>query len=131
MRIYVVYGSSHMAARVIYALQRIPSVRFVGQTRDDAVSISSMRASKPDAVLFVGLRLDAQELRRMLDGIREAKPVPRILLMADHPFTHYAREWKRIGADHVFDTSTEFTTMIDMFRNERIMEDTRSSGGHA
>lgn len=129
MRIFVVYGSSQVAARVIYALQRIPSVRFVGQAHDDDVSIPAIRSSQPDVVMFIGLRLDAQELRRILDGLRQRKPIPRILLMADQPFTQYAREWKRIGADHVFEASTEFTTMIDMFRSERIMADPGSGGG--
>jgi len=37
----------------------------------------------------------------------------------------------RIGADRVFEASTEFQNVIDLFHEDRIMDDPSSEGGLA
>lgn len=123
VRVFVVYGSGQVAARVILELQRVPSVRFVGQSQDDTVTIAAIRSSQPDAVLFVGPHLEALTLRQIFAGLREINPTPRILLMTDYSFVQYKKEGMRMGADHVFETTNEFQGMIDLFREDRITND--------
>ena len=129
MRVFVAYGSSQVAARVIFALQRIPSVRFVGQSRDASGSLSSIRTSKPDVVLLVAIHLEAQSLRRLLEDVREIRPVPKIFLLTAQSCEQYKKEYRRIGADQVFDTSTEFNAMIELFQHGRVMAEQGISGG--
>lgn len=131
MRVFVVYGSSQVAARVILELQGVPSVRFVGQSPDDAVSIDAIRNSRPDAVLFIGPHMDVFTLRQTFAGLRNINPTPRILLMTDYPFVQYKNVCMRIGADRVFETTNEFQGMIDLFRDGRSTDDPGPEGGHA
>lgn len=129
MRVFVAYDSSQVAARVIFALQRIPSVRFVGQSRDPSGSVSSIRTSRPDVVLLVAIHLRSESLRRLLGDVREIRPVPKIFLLTAQPYEQHKKEYRWIGADQVFDTSTEFNAMIDLFQRGRVVAEQSISGG--
>lgn len=129
MRVYLVYSSSQVAARVIRELLTVPAVTFVGQRRAETVACAEIRDSRPDIVLFVGVHLDAVTLRRTLTSLKQMQPVPRVLIMTDYPYPQYRKECLRIGADLVFDTATEFTSMIALFQNERVLGDSTFHGG--
>jgi DNA-binding response OmpR family regulator len=106
MTILVLFGSSHVGARIIHQLSAIDGVTVVEGGHETAESVHLIDAMKPDIVV-----LDAQlgggagiELLRRTKSLQWP---PIVIMTAISPIAQYHRECMKEGADYFFHLPSE------------------------
>jgi DNA-binding NarL/FixJ family response regulator len=92
---------------LVTLLSGIGKVEIVGQARDAAEAIMSIRESKPDVVIL-DVRMPEGTGIDVLRAIHEEKPAPRVIMLTNYPLAQYRKKCLEAGASFFFDKSTEF-----------------------
>ena len=88
-------------------LSGISQVEIVGQARDTAETITSIRESKPDVVIL-DVRMPDGTGIDVLKAIYKDRLVPKTIMLTNYSLAQYREKCLEAGARFFFDKSTEF-----------------------
>jgi len=115
LTILVVYGSRHIAARIIHRLVRCPEVEIVGQACEAGEAISLISLREPRLVIADLSLSDGTGI----DVLRKAKrmAIPPIVIMTSiSSFPQERRECIKNDADHFFQLPDEIVHLEEVIR---------------
>jgi DNA-binding NarL/FixJ family response regulator len=107
VRVFVADDSVLVRERLIALLNGIGNVEIVGQARNAAEAIASIREARPDIVVL-DIRMPDGSGITVLEGLRGEIPAPKVIMLTNYPFAQYRRKCLEAGASFFFDKSTEF-----------------------
>ena len=111
LKVLLVDDSTLIRVRLRRLIANIPRVEIVGEAADGAEGLAYIAATQPDLVI-----LDLQ--MPGLDGLemlrRLGTPRPTVAVLTNYATPAYRRRALDLGADYVFDKSTEFNQLCDV-----------------
>jgi DNA-binding NarL/FixJ family response regulator len=106
-RVLVADDSALVRKRLMTLLSEIGEVEIVGQARDAAETITSIRESKPDVVIL-DVRMPDGTGIDVLKAIHKDRLVPKAIMLTNYSLAQYRQKCLEAGASFFFDKSTEF-----------------------
>ena len=101
LRIFVAYGSWHVAVRVINMIRDLPNIELVGQAYESDDAVVQVCLKKPDLAIVDVLLSEGHGLE-VLRSARNAGINTRIIMTAATAYPQYRRECLKDGADFYF-----------------------------
>ena len=111
MNAFLVDGSTIIRDRFKRMLAVMDEVKVIGEAGGIHEAMDGIRKQKPD-VVFLDLPSSKGDELEMLQGLKDVKPAPALIIMTDdlHPLVH--QKYLEAGADFLFDKSTEFEQVV-------------------
>ena len=110
MTVLVLFGSSHVGARIVDRLSRINDIVVVEGNHQSAEAVRLIADMKPDIVI-----LDAQmgggEGIEVLRRTKSLASSPIVMMTASAPHPQYQRECVKEGADYFFELPGDIDKM--------------------
>jgi DNA-binding NarL/FixJ family response regulator len=114
-RVYIVDDSVKLRKRLCEMLSDIENVKVIGQAGNADEALNDIRVLKPDTVLL-DIRLPGKSGIQLLGEIKESQPEIMIIIMTNYDYPQYYQQSIRAGADHFFNKTREFESIIDMLK---------------
>ncbi len=107
IRVFVADDSAPIRKRLITLLSGMGNVEVVGQARDAAETIASVRELKPDIVIL-DIRMPDGNGIKVLENVCKGSPAPKVIMLTNYPYVQYRKKCMEAGASFFFDKSAEF-----------------------
>lgn len=115
VRVFIADDSTPIRERIIKMLTSVPDVKVVGEAIDGAEAIVKIREKKPDLVIL-DLQMPKISGLEFLPVLKAMDPSPRILVLTNFSSKYIRKACASMGADYLFDKSTEFDEAIEMIK---------------
>ncbi|HVE53378.1 MAG TPA: response regulator [Ramlibacter sp.] len=114
-RTYIVEDSSTIRENLTETLKELAQVDFVGTAETEHEAKRWLAANDWDLAI-IDLFLREGSGLNVLQAVRRARPDQRIVVLSNHSSRDVRWRCKQLGADAVFDKSTELEALIDYCR---------------
>lgn len=121
-RAYIVEDSSTIRQNLIDTLKELAQVEPVGAT-DTEHEAKRWLAANPWDLAIIDLFLREGSGLNVLQAVRRQRPEQRIVVLSNHSSRDVRWRCKQLGADAVFDKSTELEALVDYCVKERRQRD--------
>jgi len=115
MKVLVIEDSELLRERFVNRISQIVGINTACSEANALAAADFMRRVKPDVVL-----LDIHQLHdsgiNIEKDIKNGKPIPKIILMTDHPKKENHVRFKKAGGDFVFNKSFELKEIIETLK---------------
>ena len=116
-RIYIVDDSVNLRKRLYELLSDVENVQVIGQAGNADKALNDIRVLKPDTVLL-DIRLPGKNGIQLLDKIKEFQPEITVIIMTNYDYPQYRQQSIRAGADHFFNKTREFESIIQVLKRK-------------
>jgi DNA-binding NarL/FixJ family response regulator len=116
-RAYIVEDSSTIRENLVDTLKELAQVEFAGNAETEHEAKRWLAANDWD-LLVIDLFLREGSGINVLQSVRRARPGQRIVVLSNHSSRDVRWRCKQLGADAVFDKSTELEALIDYCRQQ-------------
>jgi CheY-like chemotaxis protein len=114
MDVLVVDDSTPVRERLVDMLHDIPGVS-AWEATNAQEALEVLDARVPRAVLL-DVSMPGESGLSIVARIKATHPAPVVVLLTNWPTEHHRREAVRLGADHFFDKSKDFSRACDVVR---------------
>ena len=114
-RAYIVEDSSTIRENLIDTLKELAQVEFVGTTETEHDAKRWLVANDWDLAI-IDLFLREGSGLNVLEAVRRKRPEQRIVVLSNHSSRDVRWRCKQLGADAVFDKSTELEALVEYCR---------------
>ena len=114
-RAYIVEDSSTIRENLIATLEELAQVEFAGTTETEHEAKRWLAANDWDLVI-IDLFLREGSGLNVLEAVRRKRPQQRIVVLSNHSSRDVRWRCKQLGADAVFDKSTELEELVEYCR---------------
>ncbi len=118
-RVYIVDDSVKLRKRLYELLSDVENVQVIGQAGNADKALNDIRILKPDTVLL-DIRLPGKSGIQLLGEIKEFKPEIKVIIMTNYDYPQYHHQSIRAGADHFFNKTREFESIIEVLIQESV-----------
>jgi two-component system OmpR family response regulator len=122
LRAYLVEDSSTIRENLIDTLKDLAQVEPVGTSDTEHEAKRWLAANEWDLAI-IDLFLREGSGLNVLHALRRKRPEQRIVVLSNHSSRDVRWRCKQLGADAVFDKSTELEALLDYCVNERRQSD--------
>lgn len=122
LRVFVVDDSDEVRGRLVAMLTEMKNVEVVGQAPDVPEAFMGIQTLKPKVVIL-DIRMPSGTGITVLQGVKQAKPAPVVIMLTNYPYLQYRKKCLQAGADFFFDKSTEFNRIPQVV--ELLLQDFR------
>ncbi len=116
-RVYIVDDSIKLRKRLYQLLSEVANVQVIGQAGSANEALNDIRVLKPDTVLL-DIRLPGKSGIQLLGEIKEFWPQITVIVMTNYDYPQYYRQSIRAGADHFFNKTREFESIIEVLKRQ-------------
>ena len=116
-RIYIVDDSVNLRKRLYELLSDVENVQVIGQAGNVDKALNDIRVLKPDTVLL-DIRLPGKNGIQLLGKIKEFQPEITVIIMTNYDYPQYRQQSIRAGADHFFNKTREFESIIQVLKRQ-------------
>jgi DNA-binding NarL/FixJ family response regulator len=127
-RAYIVEDSSTIRDNLIDTLKDLAQFEPVGTTESEHEAKRWLGANAWDLAI-IDLFLREGSGMNVLEACRKRKPGQKILVLSNHSSPDVRWRCRQLGADAVFDKSTELEAMVDYCAKLREQVQARDAGG--
>ena len=114
-RVYIVDDSVKLRKRLYELLSDVDNVQVIGQAGNADDALGEVRALKPDTVLL-DIRLPGKNGIQLLGKIKKLQPEITVIMMTNYDYPQYRHNSIRAGADHFFNKTREFESIIQVLK---------------
>ncbi|MBE7369385.1 response regulator [Ramlibacter pallidus] len=116
-RAYIVEDSSTIRENLIDTLKELAQVELAGATETEHEAKRWLAANDWDLAI-IDLFLREGSGINVLQSVRRARPDQRIVVLSNHSSRDVRWRCKQLGADAVFDKSTELEALVEFCRQQ-------------
>jgi DNA-binding NarL/FixJ family response regulator len=114
-RVYIVDDSVRLRKRLYELLSDLDNIEVIGQAGSADKALNDIRVLEPDAVLL-DIRLPGKSGIQLLGEIKAFRPQIKVIIMTNYDYPQYYQQSIQAGADHFFNKTREFESIIDVLR---------------
>jgi DNA-binding NarL/FixJ family response regulator len=114
-RLFIVEDSPVVRERLAELLAGVQDIEIVGEW-DGADAVGTIRRLAPDAVIL-DLHLQLGNGFDILRDLKSEPGAPVVIVLTNYPYPQYEKKARDSGADHFFDKSTEFDSVVDVLQS--------------
>jgi two-component system, OmpR family, response regulator len=129
-RAYIVEDSSTIRENLIDTLKELAQVEFAGTAETEHEAKRWLAANDWD-LLVIDLFLREGSGINVLQSVRRTRPDQRIVVLSNHSSRDVRWRCKQLGADAVFDKSTELEALVDYCRQPPVQAGAGSPAAQA
>ena len=115
LKVFIADDSAFIRERLPAMLSEIPGIEVVGQAKNGAEALDSIRALNPDVVIL-DIRMPGKTGIEVLHELKKDKPAPVVIMLTNYPYPQYKKKCLGLGADFFFDKSTDFDKLFDVLK---------------
>jgi len=115
MKVFVVDHSTPVRKRIIDILSELEGVEIVGEAEDAIAAAVLIRESQPEVVIL-DVQMPAFTGIDLLNSLKSNDHVPVTIALTNYPYPQYRKKCQEAGAQFVFDKSSEFEKITEVFR---------------
>ena len=113
MKIVITTDSEVLNDRLQKMLGGIHDIEIEAKGKDMDEALRLINSTEADALIISFNRINTQVFNKLID-IKKGKPDLVVIVLSSYPFVEYKIEWKKAGADYVFDQAMQFSKMVDV-----------------
>lgn len=113
MKIVITTDSEVLNDRLQKMLGGIQDIVVEAKGKDMDEACRLVNSTEADALIISFNRINTQVFNKLLE-IKNGRPDLVVIVLSSYPFVQYKIEWKKAGADYVFDQAMQFSKMVDV-----------------
>jgi DNA-binding NarL/FixJ family response regulator len=113
--VFIVDDSPVVRDRLAAMISELPDVEVVGQADIAFEAINSIRRLRP-TVVVLDISMPGGSGMYVLESIKKDQPNPLVIMLTNFANDQYRQKCLRLGADYLFDKSTEFERVTEVLR---------------